>query len=121
MTNHKPLHDRILVRRDSSISETACGLALPEQYQQRPRKGTVVAIGPGRQTKLGTFLPMAIKVGDRVIFGKYAGAELDLDGERLSVMRESNIVCVIESDNNEVDLQVKGDVFVDRGVHNHYR
>lgn len=103
----RPLHDRIIVRRDKSLAETAGGIALPLGYQERPRRGTVVSVGSGHHNKDGDTVPLVLKDGDRVVFGQYAGTEIEVNGEKLTIMRESDCVAVIEGD--ETGLQTATD------------
>ena len=103
MSNIRPLYDRIIVKRDQSLAETAGGIALPEQYRQIPKRGTVVAVGPGYQSKDGGLVPLILKVGDRVIFVDYAGTEIEENGEKLSIMRESDITATVVGDDSVVN------------------
>ncbi len=108
MSNIRPLYDRILVKRDKSVSESAGGIALPAQYQQKPKRGTVVAVGPGYQGgHQGELIPLVLKVNDRVIFGQYSGTEIEEDGEKLTLMRESDITAVITC--SDADIQTGTD------------
>ena len=91
----RPLHDRILVRRTQEEEKTAGGLFIPDTAKEKPQKGEIVAIGKGRITEEGKVLPLEVKVGDRVLFGKYSGSELKLNGEDFLMMKEEDILGVI--------------------------
>lgn len=92
--NVRPLHDRILVRRMAEDDKTAGGIIIPETAKEKPIKGEVVATGKGRVTEDGKNLPLDVKAGDKVLFGKYAGTELKLDGKEYLMMREEDILGV---------------------------
>jgi len=91
----RPLHDRILVRRTPEEEKTAGGLFIPDTAKEKPQKGEIVAAGKGRVTEDGKVLPLEVKVGDKVLFGKYAGTELKLDGQEYLMMREEDILGII--------------------------
>jgi chaperonin GroES len=91
----RPLHDRILVRRTPEEEKTAGGLFIPDTAKEKPQKGEIVAAGKGRVTEDGKVLPLEVKVGDKVLFGKYAGTELKLDGHEYLMMREEDILGII--------------------------
>lgn len=86
----KPLADRVLVEAAAAEDKTAGGIIIPDTAKEKPQKGTVVAVGPGKKDE-----PMTVKVGDKVLYGKYAGTEITIDGEDYLIMRESDIVAVI--------------------------
>ena len=88
--NIKPLADRVLVEAAAAEDKTAGGIIIPDTAKEKPQKGTVVAVGPGKKDE-----PMTVKVGDSVLYGKYAGTEITVDGESYLIMRESDIVAVI--------------------------
>lgn len=90
----RPLHDRILVRRMAEEEKTAGGLFIPDTAKEKPQKGEVVATGKGRVTEDGKILPLEVKKGDKVLFGKYSGTELKLDGEEYLMMREEDLLGV---------------------------
>lgn len=90
--NVRPLHDRILVRRMTEEQKTAGGLFIPDSAKEKPQQGEIVATGNGRMTEEGKSLPLEVKAGDKVLFGKYAGTELKLDGEELLMMREEDVL-----------------------------
>lgn len=93
----RPLHDKILVRRDEAESQTASGIYLPESSKDRPKTGTVEAVGDGKlNTDTGKRIPLSIKKGDRVIFTSYAGTEIKLEGDELLIMSEDEILAVID-------------------------
>lgn len=92
----RPLHDRILVRRMAEEEKTAGGLYIPDTAKEKPQRGEIVATGKGRVTEDGKVLPLEVKAGDRVLFGKYAGTELKLDGQEFLMMREEDILGIIQ-------------------------
>lgn len=91
----RPLHDRILVRRMAEEEKTAGGIIIPDSAKEKPSRGEIVAAGNGRVTEDGKNLPLEVKVGDKVLFGKYAGTELKLNGEEYLMMREEDILGII--------------------------
>jgi chaperonin GroES len=92
----RPLQDRVLIRRVDAETKTAGGIFIPDAVQEKPLEGEVVAIGPGARNKDGALLPMGVKPGDRVLFGKWSGTEVKLDGEELMIMTEADIMGVLE-------------------------
>ena len=93
----RPLHDRIVIKRKSEEERTAGGLYIPESAKERPTQATVVAVGTGRYREDGQLIPLAVKAGDTVLFGKYAGSEIKIDGEELLIIREEDILGVLDS------------------------
>ncbi|MEO3415349.1 co-chaperone GroES [Roseovarius sp. CAU 1744] len=91
----KPLHDRVVVRRVESEEKTAGGLIIPDSAKEKPSEGEVVACGEGARKDSGELIEMAVAAGDRVLFGKWSGTEITLDGEELLIMKESDILGVI--------------------------
>ena len=94
----RPLHDRVLVRRVESEERTKGGILIPDTAKEKPMEGEVVAAGPGARGDDGKLQPMDVKAGDRVLFGKWSGTEVKLDGEELIIMKESDIMGIIEHD-----------------------
>jgi chaperonin GroES len=92
----RPLQDRIIVKRVEEETKTAGGLFIPETAKEKPQRGEIVAAGNGKKTEDGKVLPLDVKVGDKVLFGKYSGTEVKLDGEELLIMREDDILAVVE-------------------------
>jgi len=92
----RPLQDRIIVKRLEEESKTAGGLFIPETAKEKPQRGEIVAAGKGKKTEEGKVLPLDVKVGDKVLFGKYSGTEIKMDGEELLIMREDDLLAVIE-------------------------
>jgi chaperonin GroES len=92
----RPLHDRVIVKRVEEERTTAGGIVLPGSAAEKPSQGKVLAVGTGKLLENGTVRPVDVKVGDRVLFGKYAGSEVKVDGEDLIVMREEDIMGVLE-------------------------
>ncbi len=96
-TTIKPLHDRVIVRRiEDSTDKTAGGLYIPDTAKEKPQEGEVIAAGEGKYKEDGTRQTLDVKVGDRVLFGKYSGSEIKIDGEELMMMREDEILGIIE-------------------------
>ena len=91
----KPLHDRVLVRRVESEEKTAGGLIIPDSAKEKPSEGEVVAVGDGARKDNGELIEMAVSVGDRILFGKWSGTEITIDGEELLIMKESDIMGII--------------------------
>ena len=94
--NLRPLHDRVIVRRMEEETTSPGGIVIPDNAAEKPSRGEIIAAGNGKVTDSGEVREMAVKVGDKVLFGKYAGTEVKVDGEDLLVMREDDIVAVIE-------------------------
>ena len=94
--NIRPLHDRVVVRRVEEERTTASGIVIPDSATEKPDQGEIIAAGNGKITDSGDVRAMDVKVGDKVLFGKYAGTTIKVDGEELLVMREDDIVAVIE-------------------------
>jgi chaperonin GroES len=92
----RPLHDRVVVRRLEQEEKTAGGIIIPDTAKEKPQEGEVVAVGPGAQDEHGTLQPLDLKTGDRVLFGKWSGTEVKIDGEELMIMKESDVMGVIE-------------------------
>src|SRR5215207_3553085 len=95
-TKFRPLHDRVVVRRIESEEKTAGGIIIPDTAKEKPQEGEVIAVGPGGRDEAGKLIPIDIKVGDRLLFGKWSGTEVRIDGEDLLIMKESDIMGVIE-------------------------
>ncbi len=94
--NFRPLHDRVLVRRIDAEEKTAGGIIIPDTAKEKPQKGEVIAVGPGARDESGKLIPLDVKVGDHVLFGKWSGTEIKLNGEDLLIMKESDVMGVIE-------------------------
>ena len=94
--NFRPLHDRVLVRRVEAEEKTAGGIIIPDTAKEKPQEGEVVAAGSGAKAEDGTVTPLDVKTGDRILFGKWSGTEVKIDGEDLLIMKESDILGVIE-------------------------
>ena len=97
----RPLHDRVLIRPLDEEEKTVGGIIIPDTAKEKPVEGTVLAVGPGARDEQGNLAPMDVKVGDRVLFGKWSGNEVTIDGEELSIMKESDIMGVIEGARTE--------------------
>ena len=96
MTSFRPLHDRVLVRRLEEEEKTAGGIIIPDTAKEKPSEGEVLAVGPGGRNEAGDIAPLDVKIGDRILFGKWSGTEVKVDGEELIIMKESDIMGVIE-------------------------
>jgi chaperonin GroES len=94
--NFKPLHDRVVVRRIESDTKTAGGLIIPDTAKEKPQEGEVLAVGEGARKDSGELIPMSVKAGDRILFGKWSGTEVKLNGEDLLIMKESDILGIVE-------------------------
>jgi len=94
-TKFRPLHDRVVVRRITAEEKTKGGIIIPDTAQEKPQEGEVIAVGPGARDESGKLIPIDVKAGNRVLFGKWSGTEVKLDGEELLIMKESDIMGVI--------------------------
>ena len=94
-TKFRPLHDRVVVKRIDAEEKTKGGIIITDSAKEKPSEGQVVAVGPGGRDETGKLVPMDIKAGDRVLFGKWSGTEIKLDGEELLIMKESDIMGVV--------------------------
>jgi chaperonin GroES len=92
----RPLHDRVVIRRLEQEDRSAGGIIIPETAQEKPMQGEVVAVGPGNRSEDGKLTPLDVEAGERILFGKYSGTEVKVDGEDLLIMRESDIMGVID-------------------------
>ena len=93
----RPLHDRVIIKRLDNERTTASGIVIPDSAAEKPDQGEVLAVGPGKKTEDGKLIPMDLKVGDKVLFGKYAGQAVKVEGDELLVMREEDIMGVVEA------------------------
>jgi chaperonin GroES len=94
--NIRPLHDRVVVRRVEEEKTTASGLIIPDSATEKPSEGEIIAVGKGKTSDNGSIIALDVKIGDKVLFGQYAGTEIKVDGEKLLMMREGDIVAVVE-------------------------
>ncbi|MEA2995868.1 MAG: chaperonin GroES [Alphaproteobacteria bacterium] len=94
-TKFRPLHDRVVVRRIEADTKTAGGIIIPDSAQEKPQQGEIVAVGPGGRDESGKLIPIDVKVGDKVLFGKWSGTEVKLDARELLIMKESDIMGVV--------------------------
>jgi chaperonin GroES len=94
-TKFRPLHDRVVVRRVDSEEKTAGGIIIPDTAKEKPQEGEVIAVGPGARDEAGKLVTLDVKSGDRVLFGKWSGTEVKLNGEDLLIMKESDIMGII--------------------------
>ena len=95
-TKFRPLHDRVVVRRITALEKTKGGIIIPDSAQEKPSEGEVIGVGPGGRDENGKLTPIDIKVGDRVLFGKWSGTEVKIDGQDLLIMKESDIMGVLD-------------------------
>ena len=92
----RPLHDRVVVKRIDAEEKTAGGIIIPDTAKEKPQQGEIIAVGPGGRDESGKLIPIDVKVGDRVLFGKWSGTEVKVDGEDLLIMKEDDIMGVVE-------------------------
>ena len=92
----RPLHDRVVVRRVEQEAKTSGGIIIPDTAKEKPMEGEIVAVGPGGRDESGKLIPIDLKPGDRILFGKWSGTEVKIDGEELLIMKESDVMGVIE-------------------------
>ncbi|HWN50902.1 MAG TPA: co-chaperone GroES [Xanthobacteraceae bacterium] len=92
----RPLHDRVVVKRIEAEDKTKGGIIIPDTAKEKPMEGEIVAVGPGARDEKGTLVPLDVKKGDRILFGKWSGTEIKLDGDDLLIMKESDIMGIIE-------------------------
>ena len=93
--NFRPLHDRVLVRRIEADEKTAGGIIIPDTAKEKPQEGEVVSAGTGARNEAGTVVPLEVKAGDKILFGKWSGTEVKVDGEDLLIMKESDILGIV--------------------------
>lgn len=93
----KPLHDRVLVKRIEQEEKTKGGIIIPDTAKEKPQEGEVIAVGPGGRGDDGKIVPLDVKVGDRILFGKWSGSEVKIDGDELLIMKESDLLGVLEA------------------------
>ena len=92
----RPLHDRVVVRRLNAEEKTSGGIIIPDTAKEKPMEGEIIAAGPGARNEAGQLVPLDVKAGDRILFGKWSGTEVKIDGEELLIMKESDIMGIIE-------------------------
>jgi chaperonin GroES len=97
----RPVHDRVLVRRIDAEEKTAGGIIIPDTAKEKPQEGEIVAAGPGARNQQGQFIPIDVKVGDRVLFGKWSGTEVNIDDQDYLIMKESDLLGVVERAGNQ--------------------
>jgi chaperonin GroES len=95
MKKFRPLHDRVVVKRIEADNKTKSGIIIPDSAQEKPSEGEVIAVGTGGRDENGKLIPIDVKVGDRILFGKWSGTEVKIDGEELLIMKESDIMGII--------------------------
>jgi len=94
--NFRPLHDRVVVKRIEGEEKTKGGIIIPDNAKEKPQEGEIVAVGPGVRDESGKLMPLDLKAGDRILFGKWSGTEVKIDGQELLIMKESDVMGVIE-------------------------
>ena len=92
----RPLHDRVVVRRGESEAKSAGGIIIPDTAKEKPQEGEIIAVGPGARDETGKLIPLDVKTGDRILFGKWSGTEVKIDGEDLLIMKESDVMGIVE-------------------------
>src|SRR5271168_3572128 len=92
----KPLHDRVVVRRVEQEEKSAGGIIIPDTAKEKPMEGEVISVGPGARNEKGELVPLDVKPGDRILFGKYSGTEVKIDGEELIIMKETDVMGILE-------------------------
>lgn len=97
----RPLHDRLVVRRIEAEEKTAGGVIIPDTAKEKPQEGEVLAVGPGNRDDKGALIPLEVKVGDRILFGKWSGTEIRLEGEDLLVMKESDVLGILAKESDD--------------------
>ena len=93
----RPLHDRVIVKRIDSETKTSSGIVIPDSAAEKPDQGEILAVGPGKKNDKGELIPVDVKVGERVLFGKYSGQTVKVDGEELLVMKEEDLFAVVQT------------------------
>ena len=106
-TKFRPLHDRVVVRRIEADTKTAGGIIIPDSAQEKPQQGEIVAVGPGGRDESGKLIPIDVKVGDKVLFGKWSGTEVKLDDLHVLIMKESDIMAVLSTSSLPGDPLIK--------------
>lgn len=94
--NLSPLHDRVIIKPSQPEELTKGGIIIPDTAKEKPMQGEVIAVGPGKMTDDGKIIPLTVKVGDKVLYGKYSGTEVEINGEQFLIMRESDILAIIK-------------------------
>ena len=108
----RPLHDRIVIRRLEGEEKTKGGIIIPDTAKEKPQEGEVVAVGPGARDEAGKLIPIDLKAGDRVLFGKWSGTEVKIDGEELLIMKESDVMGVLESPRGRPEGRISAAEFI---------
>ena len=93
----RPLHDRVVIRRVESEERTAGGIIIPDTAKEKPQEGEVIAVGPGARDEAGKLIPLDVKAGDRILFGKWSGTEVEIDGQEYLIMKESDVMGIVEA------------------------
>jgi chaperonin GroES len=109
-TNFTPLHDRILVRREEEAGTTRGGLIIPDSAKDKPQEGTVISVGNGKTNDEGKLFPLGVKEGDTILFGKYSGTEIKLDGQDLLIMKEEEVLGIVTGTAKKENLRARDTV-----------
>ena len=107
-TKFTPLHDRILVRRVEESETTRGGIIIPDSAKDKPQEGEVISVGRGKSNDEGKVFPLAVKAGDRILFGKYSGTEIKIDGEEFIIMREEEVLGILEGASSKKEKELAG-------------
>ena len=107
-TKFTPLHDRILVRRVEEAGTTRGGIIIPDSAKDKPQEGEVISVGRGKSNDEGKVFPLAVKAGDRILFGKYSGTEIKIDGEEYIIMREEEVLGILEGASSKKEKELAG-------------
>jgi chaperonin GroES len=107
-TKFTPLHDRILVRRVEESETTRGGIIIPDSAKDKPQEGEVISVGRGKSNDEGKVFPLAVKAGDRILFGKYSGTEIKIDGEEYIIMREEEVLGILEGASSKKEKELAG-------------
>ena len=106
--NLRPLYDRVVVRRIEQEEQIRGGIIIPDTAKEKPQEGEVIAVGKGKRMEDGTVVPLDVKAGDRILFGKYAGQEIKLDGQECFIMKEDDVLAVIEGQTKKTAAATRG-------------
>jgi chaperonin GroES len=112
----RPLHDRVVIRRAEGDIKSKGGIIIPDTAKEKPQEGEVIAVGPGSRDESGRLMPLDVKAGDLVLFGKWSGTEVKIDGEDLLIMKETDIMGIVEKSTVEKSAVVKSNVVKPKGI-----
>jgi chaperonin GroES len=112
----RPLHDRVVIRRAEGDIKSKGGIIIPDTAKEKPQEGEVIAVGPGARDESGKLMPLDVKAGDLVLFGKWSGTEVKIDGADLLIMKETDIMGIVEKSTVEKSVVVKSNVVKPKGI-----